>query len=347
MRNREKVLQEIEEKMKKWKVPGLSISAFTGNDFWQAQLGVREAGGEPVEAQDLFHACSISKFITAAAIMRLVQQGVVQLERPVNDYLVSYKIPDHEWTDAQTVTLQNLLAHQAGFIDSPGSYEPIQSGEQVPGNLDLLSGKTPYHAKPAAVSYEPETQFSYSDTGYAVAEQVITDVTGQPISSAITSLVLEPVGMENTFLWSAMPTELPMASGHHKTGKVVEGKRAVYPNESGAGIWTSSEDLGKLCIELTKAWSGSSDVFSQASARKMLSSFGCEPAAGLGVFRADCENGVQIVSNGWGVGFQCQVRFNPEKQTGIVVMVNQDPGVSQPESIVGECMRIVEESLIN
>ncbi|MGD7045644.1 serine hydrolase domain-containing protein [Jeotgalibacillus proteolyticus] len=347
MSNRENVLQEIEEKMKTWKVPGLSISAFTGSEFWQAQLGVREAGGEPVEAQDLFHACSISKFITAALVMRLVEQGVVQLERPVNNYLVAYKIPDHEWTDAQKVTLQNLLAHQGGFIDPPGSYGPIQSGEHVPGNLDLLSGKTPYHAKPAAVSYEPETQFSYSDTGYAVAEQVIPDVTGRSFSSVLTSLVLEPVGMKNTFLWSAMPEGLPMASGHHKTGEIVEGKRAVYPNESGAGVWTSSEDLGKLCIELTKAWNGLSDVFSQATVRKMLSSFGCEPAAGLGVFRADSENGVQIVSNGWGVGFQSQVRFNPEKQTGVVVMVNQDPGVPQPDSIVGECMRIVEQAVLN
>ncbi|KIL53151.1 serine hydrolase domain-containing protein [Jeotgalibacillus campisalis] len=347
MSNREKVLEEIEEKMKEWKVPGLSISAFTENDFWQAQLGVREVGGDPVEAQDLFHVCSISKFITAALVMHLVDQGVVQLERPVNDYLVSFKVPDNEWTAGQKVTLQNLLAHQGGFIDPPGSYEPIQSGEQIPVNLDLLSGKTAYHAKPAAVSYEPETQFSYSDTGYSIVEQMITEVTGLNISSALTSLVLEPVGMENTFLWSAMPKGLPMASGHHKTGEIVTGKRAVYPNESGAGVWTSSEDLGKLCIQLIKAWNGSSEVFSERSARKMLNAFGCEPAAGLGVFRSDSENGVQIVSNGWGVGFQCQVRFNPERQTGTVVMVNQDPGVPQPESIVGECMKIVEQAVLN
>ena len=100
------------ERMKLYKVPGLSVAVIeNGRLVWAKGYGVKDIRTqEPVAVETLFQAASISKALNAAAIMREVDQGRLALDRDVNDYLRSWKVPLNEFTATEKVTISRLLS---------------------------------------------------------------------------------------------------------------------------------------------------------------------------------------------------------------------------------------------
>ena len=120
--------------MKPYKVPALSVAVIDNFKIdWAKGYGVTDAGGtNPVTTRTLFQAGSISKPVASAAALRLVQEGKLSLDDDVNRRLLSWKVPDSEFTKQQKVTLRRLLSHSSGAniesgfggydVDDPLSY---------------------------------------------------------------------------------------------------------------------------------------------------------------------------------------------------------------------------------
>ena len=107
----------LEERMKHYRVQGVSVAVI--HDFkvdWAKGYGLRNAKtGDPVTDMTLFQVASVTKTLTAAVALKLVQDGVLDLDRDVNEYLKSWKVPDNEFTREEKVTLRRLLSHSAGL----------------------------------------------------------------------------------------------------------------------------------------------------------------------------------------------------------------------------------------
>src|SRR5450432_2794940 len=103
--------------MEAFKIPGLSVAVFDNfHVVWRKAYGLRESGTSlPVVLDTTFQAGSISKPVTALAVMRLVQDGRISLDENINDKLASWKVPDNEYTVREKVTLRRLLSHSAGL----------------------------------------------------------------------------------------------------------------------------------------------------------------------------------------------------------------------------------------
>lgn len=158
----EQVFHSLAEQMKWYKVPGVSIAVINnGKIEWAKGYGLREAGTDsPVDVNTLFQAASITKSVSALGALHWVQKGVLDLDTNINDFLVSWKIPDNEFTRSQPVTLRYLLCHGAGMSGhSLGTYS---SGEEIPTVLQILDGKPPSKADPVRVVTTPQTEFNYS-----------------------------------------------------------------------------------------------------------------------------------------------------------------------------------------
>ncbi|GAJ97783.1 serine hydrolase [Geomicrobium sp. JCM 19055] len=113
----------ILERMNHYKVQGLSIAAITGDHQLLHQYGVVQADRHrKVTEQTFFNACSVSKYVTALTAILLVEKGLLQLDEPVNDKLIRWKIPS---TNKKPVTLRHLLSHQSGIIDPKDSFQPM------------------------------------------------------------------------------------------------------------------------------------------------------------------------------------------------------------------------------
>ena len=336
----------IPERMTHFNVPGVSVTYFKDGEIsWNKHFGTLEKGtNKVVNENSIFHACSISKMVTALCVLKLVQDGVLDLDKDVNEYLASWKIPDNEFTSNKKITLANLLAHQAGFYDCEGSFSPYKQGGSIPKTIDILSGASSYHSEAVETKYVPETDCEYSDAGYCIVSLVLEDVLGETIGQIAKRIVFEPLGLKRTFFWEIgkdLYDGVPMSdcvAGHDSKGNVVDEIRASYPNVEGASLWTTTNELACIVIDIINAYHGiSGTILNQEMAKLMLSPYGCTDDVGLGVFLGKDESGKPcFISQGWGVGMQCKLRAYYEHQEGVIVMTNSEPGMKQNKALVGE-----------
>ena len=260
------------ERMHRYRVPGLSAAFIEkGKIAWVRSYGVADvATGAPVTARTLFQAASISKSVTAAAVMRLVQHGKLGLDDDVNKELRTWKVPENEFTRTEKVTVRRLLSHTAGL--TVHGFSGYAAGEPLPTLLQMLDGEAPANSGPVRVEAVPGTAFSYSGGGYLLLRTLMSDVTHTPFPDLMQRLVLGPIGMTHSTFAQPIPTRLQpiAASAHQADGTPFPGRFHVYPEMAPDGLWATASDLARFAIEIQNALAGKSKVLSQAIAHEML-----------------------------------------------------------------------------
>jgi len=335
----------LSERMQTYCVPGVSIAVIENAALdWAKGYGTLDARlGRPVTPATLFHAGAVSKLVTAVAVLRLVADGVFDLDTDVNTWLKTWRVPQNDLTRENPVTLRRLLAHQSGIIDPECSFGTLRPGEPFPRPADILAGRTRFYPGPVSVTVEAECDFNYSDAGFCLIEQVMEDATGRSFEILVKSLVLAPLGMEDTLYQrdATLGGVSGAAVGHDRHGEPIEGERAVYPCLAATGLWSTPADLAKLLITLMHSLEGSGGLLPYHLAREMVTAHGGTAWSGLGVFVEGTGHDCRIFSQGWGAGFQCMVVAYPLLGTGAVVMTNSDPGRPQSHALTGEIMRAI------
>ncbi|KGR74380.1 serine hydrolase domain-containing protein [Ureibacillus sinduriensis] len=331
----------IKERMEHYQVTGLSVSVIRNHEIsFVENYGLREADTlKKVNNDSIFSACSISKFVTAMLVMKLVQQGSLDLDEDVNVKLKSWKVPDNHFTVKRCVTLRNLLGHQSGITDPEKSFMELNSDGRYPTMVELLTGKTPYCDVPIEVKYEPETDFQYSDAGFCIIQLIIEDVLGKSFVEVIDELIFHPLKMTNSTYTLNLPEKFyeDFTSGHNNSGCLAENNYPIYPYPAASGLWTTSKDLSQLVLELMNALKNKSKLgISVEQANEMIQARGCKGWNGLGVFLEGSGIEIELSSLGWGEGFQSMLVAFPLKGDGIVIMTNTDLGVHQMKGIIGE-----------
>jgi CubicO group peptidase (beta-lactamase class C family) len=192
------VHMDVEEWMRLFKIPGASVAVFDNFQLvWSKAYGVKEAGkAEPVTLDTTFQAGSISKPVTAMAVMHFVQQGRFSLDDNINNLLVSWKVPDNEFTVREKVTLRRLLSHSAGLtVHGFGGYAV---GAPIPSLVQVLDGEKPANSRPVRVDRVPGSKFNYSGGGTTVVQLMLIDQLKKPFPQLMAETVLEPLGLRHS-----------------------------------------------------------------------------------------------------------------------------------------------------
>jgi CubicO group peptidase (beta-lactamase class C family) len=317
--------RKLSDVMAELHVPGVSIAVIhDGQIEWARGFGVTKAGGPPVTPETLFQAASISKPVTALAVLRLVQSGKLDLDTDVNQYLKSWKVPENEFTAKKNVTLRELLTHTAGT--TVHGFPGYAAGAPVPALVQVLNGEKPANTEQIRVETVPGTNWSYSGGGYVIIQQVLEDVTGKPFPKIMQELVLGPIGMTHSTYEQPLPASRlrEAAMPYQADGQPVEGGPHTYPEMAPAGLWTTPSDLARYAIEVQKALAGKSNrVISAATARRMLT-----PVMnhfGLGLGTGGSQGHAYFTHSGANEGFQCNL-IAYENGDGAVIMTNSDRG---------------------
>ena len=142
---------------------------------------------QPITADTIFALASISKTVTATAMMRLVEQGKVDLDAPVQKYLPGFKVQDEAAT--RDVKIWHLLTHTPGW---EGQLTSEDRGAQTLAYFVESMKDLPKLRRPGEV-------WSYNNAGFIVAGRVIEVVSGQTIHNAFRTLVFEPIGLTRAF----------------------------------------------------------------------------------------------------------------------------------------------------
>lgn len=343
--------QKLLDMMQVHKIPGVSIAVINHGELeWTGGYGVLEVGSnQPVTTDTLFQACSISKPITAMAAMYLVQQGKLDLDGEINQKLLSWKIPENEFTKNEKVTLRRLLSHTAGITVS--GFRGYSADEQVPTLPQVLEGIEPANSAPIRVDTIPGTQWRYSGGGYTVLQQLMMDVTANVFPEIMHDLVLQRLEMKQSTYRQPLPKKLTeqAACGHHENGEKIDGDWFTYPEMAAAGLWTTPSDVARFAIELQKSRAGKSNrVLSVEMMEQMLSAqipdFPAEMVSqrlgrdirnqGLGFSLESEGNSARFSHHGGNMGYRCFIVAYSEVGQGAVVMTNSDNGFALIPEII-------------
>lgn len=286
-----------------------------------------------VAADTIFPACSISKFITALCVMKLQEQGVIDIDSPVNMYLHSWKLrtPDGQESPA---SIRALLCHTAGIVDGEDGFYGRRRTDPEITLTDILEGRTSYNNRSVRAEKAQGTIFEYSDAGYCVLQQMIEDVTRQTFPDAAKDIVFDELSLQYTFFASAenlnrYEAHHIMATGYDGDGLPIPGRFPLCPDLAASGLWTTPTELVMLGKEFLAALNGQSSFLSQSSAQAMAMPVERFPWTGLGLFIGE---GDTLLSQGWGENGQCMLKMH--RRTGAVsaVMTNRNPAVDQTAS---------------
>ena len=337
---------KLVDRMKYYETPGVSIALINNYKIgWARGSGVREvASNEAVTADTLFQAASVSKPVTAMAALRLVQQGKLSLDEDVNRRLVTWKVPENEFTRTRKVTVRGILTHTAGF--DVLFYEGTPAGEPLPTALQVLNGEKPATNPPIRVVYTPGSRNVYTGGGFLVLQQLLVDVTGKAFPQLLDELVFRPLGMKSSTFMQPLPQNLQTrAAAGSSEGEPIKGKWLIKPNMASGGLWTTPSDIARFVIELQKARLGKSNrVLTRETANLMIppqesqSSVGESASVkvrGLGLGVTGEDQNIRFNHGGYTTGYRCEMVGFGNGQ-GVVVMTN---GKSQ--ALLREIMRSV------
>lgn len=318
----------LQERMAFYHVNGVSIAVIKDYKIeWARGFGWADSAGQiPVTTATLFQAGSISKSLNAVGVLKLVQDGKLNLSADINDYLKSWKFPYDSLSKGKKITTANLLSHTAGLTIH--GFPGYEAGAQLPTRSQVLDGVSPANTKAVRSAFEPGLKYQYSGGGTTISQTIVEDITGKPYDEYMWENVLKPLGMlSSSYTQPPAKDKEPLrATGYYVDGKAVKGKYHIYPEQAAAGLWTNPTDLAKYVIETQLALHGkSSKVLSQQITKLRLTPY-VDSLAALGVFINKRGDQTYFQHNGSDVGFVSWYYGSMEGGKGVVVMVNSDGG---------------------
>src|SRR5687768_12912468 len=175
-----------QEKMKEFGVPGVALGILHNGTVSIRGLGITNVEDSlPVTSHTVFPIASISKTFAATAMMRLVEQGKVDLRAPVRTYLPEFRVRDA--AASRDATVWHLLTHLGGWEGQVSG--PDRGSETLTNFLTTITDLMQV-APPGAA-------WSYNNAGFSVAGRVIEKITGNSINRSIRDLVFQPLGLEH------------------------------------------------------------------------------------------------------------------------------------------------------
>lgn len=240
----------LEEFARKHHIPGLMFGLVSDGELrWVKAIGMADREAQrPVTAATRFRIASMTKNVTAVAILKLRDAGNVALDEPVSRYVPELAHMPLPTADSRPITMRDLLNHSAGLVtDDPWGDRLLGIS---PGEFTRLIAAGALFAQP------PQIAFEYSNLGYALLGRVISNVTGRRYQDFITEELLHPLGMKaTTFDFHAAP-EAERATGYRWAHERWSPEAAEANGEFGAmgGLLTSAEDYARYVAFLLAAW---------------------------------------------------------------------------------------------
>ena len=324
--------KKIEALVRDGNVHGLAVTIFNNNKpVYQKTFGYKRADTkEPIRGTTNIYGASLSKAVFGVLVMKLVEEGVLSLDKPLQEYLekpiYEYK-PLTKWHDHYSdlkndsqykkITARMCLSHTSGFPN---------------WRWDLADQKL-------KTEFNPGTRASYSGEGFVYLQVVIEKMLGKPLEDLMKEKIFNPLGMTmSSYTWQPR-FESDYAIGHNTKGEMYEKDKDNEPR-SGSTLETTIDDYsrfitGVLQNKILKP-SSTREMFSPQIRLRSVKQMGplrfkdtiandsIQLGYGLGWVVLQSPYGTGAFKEGHGNGFQHYSIIFPEKGTGIILLSNSD-----------------------
>ena len=328
---------KIQAGMARYGIPGVAVGVLAQGREYVRGYGVTNIDYPvPVDGDTLFRIASTTKTVTGTTVMRLVEQGKLDLDTPVRTYLPGFQTCDPKVAPcdpavAPRVTLRQLLNHSAGWL-----------GDDFEDTGRWHDALTRYVAGMARLPQvtPPGTAFHYNNAAIVLAGHVLEVVVGQPYEEVVRALLLEPLKLDHSFFFSDEIVGFNVAASHD----VVDGRPVVRPalwrhqrsqRPTGGLISSARDQLQYARFHLGDGTApDGTRLLSQASLVAMCSNTGpggtmMVELDGMGVtwmLRPSSE-GVRIVQHGGALpGQRSGFLMVPERGFAFTMLTNSDGG---------------------
>lgn len=301
--------QEVNKMMDEMGVPGMSLAVIDNNEIvYYNGFGVTMKGRGEVDNETVFDGCSLSKTLLLYTVMQLVDEGKLDLDKPIHEYQ-PMPLLEHD-PRYKSITSRMILSHSSGLENWRD-----HNDESV---LEIVA--------------DPGTKFVYSGEGYNYLSKVVEDILGQSYEEYTADRVIDPLGLKNTYLKYKMSedtvqqwTPSNTAIGHSVSGlRFIHGNTTVNP---ASGNHFTAEDYAKLVLAFFNR-----DRMSEARVEDML-----DPKVSINNSQVFYAPGFEVIKVGGDViishggdkdGFKNLMFYSPQKKSGFVFMANIDWGKS-------------------
>lgn len=334
----QKLRSVIQYEMQAKDLPAFSIALVDGDTIvWAEGFGFADVGKKvPATAQTVYRVGSISKLLTAVAVMQLVERGELDLEAPITQYLPEFT-PRNPYN--VPITLRHLLSHRSGIVrESPvGNY--VDSSEpSLQATVKSLND--------TSLVYVPGTTMKYSNAAVAVVGYLLEKQTGKPFAEQVKQSVFEPLGMANSEFLKTAQMEARMAEGWMWT---YDGRRFLAPRfqlgtAPAGNLYSSVMDLAKFMLAIFNDGRGErGSILAPETIHSMLKSHSKpgQPGFGLG-FQVGEVDGRRKMGHGGAVyGFASQFVALPDEKLGVIAVTSLDAGNAVVDRIADYALQLM------
>ncbi len=323
--------------MREHQVPGVAVGLWHDGRERLAGYGVTSVENPlPVTADTLFQIGSTTKTVTGTIVMRLVEQGLIDLDRPVRDYLPELRLRDK--AAEATVTMRHLLTHMGGWLGD--FFRETGSGDDALARyveeMATLEQIVPVGAL-----------WAYNNAGFGLAGRVIEKVTGKRYETVAQEMVLEPLGMTNSFFFPADIISRRFAVGHsvHEgQGPVAERPWALARSAHAVGgLCSSARDQMRYArFHLGDGTTEAGERLLAAETMAAMQSPQCAASLGrqmgLSWMLRDMVGTPTVLHGGATNGQQSAFVMAPSRRFAITVLTNADEGNMLHDAVVAWAM---------
>ncbi|MHC4695920.1 MAG: serine hydrolase domain-containing protein [Planctomycetota bacterium] len=294
-------------------LPSVAIAvAKDGKIIWEEAFGWADKERKiKATPRTPYALASLSKTFTATAVMILVEQGKIDLEKPINDYLGSAKLTSRVGS-AEVATVRRILNHRAGL--------PPYCDFLFEGESQLRRSIRETIHRYGVLTYEPGICI-YSNLGYVLLANVISRVSDTSYAQFVRDEVLIPLGMNDSYVVVDSSREPGTATAYNPQGQPIPG--AHLHHGGSAGVHGSAHDMVRFgMFHLKNDVPGQKQILTRKSIAKMQYAYGNNTRYGLG-WSLDVDWGYRNVNHaGDGPGASAILRLVPSENIALVVLMN-------------------------
>ena len=331
----------VERTLKTFNVPGIAVGVVKDGKLIHAKgYGIANLRtGQKVNENTLFGVASNSKAFTSAALGMLIDEGILNWDDRVTDYIPEFKLYDAYVTNE--FTIRDLLTHRSGMGLGAGDLMMFPDGndftkKDIIHNLRFLKPVSSFRSK-----------YDYDNNLYIVAGEIVSRVSGMSWEDFIEKRIMQPLGMKSS---AASVSRLKDKSNAIRPHAPVNGKVETIDIDwsetanAAGGIWTNVTDMSKwVVLQMNHGKYGEGlkqQLFSDKVHEEMWSSQTIQPVRttepynthfatyGLGFGLRDVKGYKQVMHTGGLAGVVTQVLMIPELNLGILVFTNQQQGAA-------------------
>lgn len=307
-------------------IPALSIAIIEdGKVTLSKGFGTMERNSNtPVNENSIYQIASQSKMFTGIIVNNLIKEGALRLEDPITTYLSD--ILNKQATERlKVVRLKSLLQHTAGIRnDACSNYKKRIDGEAW---LEGYSEKQLIKdLNEMELEYEPDTQWKYSNSGYAIVGYICQKVSGMDYDSLVKKYVTNVYGLDNTCVTLNDHQKSLLVTPYRKDDRKIKTQPSLMGMATPASaLYSNTSNLSQIIVEQIKAYRKNKNdgSYSPLILTEQAAEMGRNDLYyGFGLIMKSEEGWTNYNHGGDADGFACEYYFSPEKEVGVVVLTS-------------------------